>query len=73
MFTEADDKPDGCLYLLHVTFRIGELGGYVEHDLFVMEIVVDWFCARLPVCHVQASPKSRENTRGQVVRFHFQA
>lgn len=41
MFTEADDKPDGCLYLLHVTFRVGELGGYVEHDLFVMEIVVD--------------------------------
>lgn len=64
MLTEADDKTEGCLYLLRVTFSVGELGGYVEHDLFVMEVVVDWFCACLSVCHVQASPKTRESTRG---------
>lgn len=41
MFTEADDITEGGLYLLHVTFSVGELGRYVEHDLFVMEVVVD--------------------------------
>lgn len=41
MFTEAEDKTEGGLYLLCVTFSVGELGGDVEHDLFVMEVVVD--------------------------------
>lgn len=41
MFTEGDDKTEGCLYLLHVTFSVGKFGGYVEHDLFIMEVVVD--------------------------------
>lgn len=57
MFTEAEDKTEGCFYLLRVTLSVGELGGDVEHDLFVMKVVVDWFCACLAVGHVQASPK----------------
>lgn len=71
MFTEAGDKTGGCLYLLCVTFSVGELGGYMEHDFFVMEVVVDRFCACLSMRYVQASPKPREITRGQMVRFHL--
>lgn len=52
MHTEAEDKTEGCFYLLHVTLSVGELGGDVEHDLFVMEVVVDRFCACLAMGHV---------------------
>lgn len=42
-------------YLLGVPFRVGQLGGHVEHDLLVAEVAVYRLGPRLPVGHVQAS------------------
>lgn len=50
-------------YLLCVTLGVWQLGGHVEHDLLVSEVVVHRLCASLPMCHVQTPTETRTKIR----------
>lgn len=53
------------LYLLWVSFCVRQLGGHMEHNLFIMETCVDRFRPRLPMSDIQPSPKPGREKKGE--------
>lgn len=58
-------------HLLGIPLGVGQLGGDMEHDLFVPEAAVDGFTPRLPVGHIQASPKTASTKMGSADQLGF--
>lgn len=47
------------MYLLSVSLCVGQLSRHVEHNLVAVEVVVDGFCASLPMGHIQSASEAK--------------